>query len=341
VRARIRHTSIVAVGLGLALSGCVGQPSTNGRTAGGTGWAQWRHVPAVVDLTVPRQDGRLTVAAAGHLWLLETGGNLAAFGSGAGGYGTDPGPEPYIALSTGATVTPAGCAFWPDAVYALEPSGKPGVVAVDAQGRARRVADLPGVTPNGIAFDDVGRFGHRLLVTAAVKGFSTVYALDCAGAVSVIASHAPTVEGGIAVAPAAFGDFAGDLIAPDENTGQIWAIGPDGSARVVARSGLPSGGDIGVESAGFVPSGFTRGWTAYVADRASPGNPHPGDDSILRLSSSTLAAADVRTGDLVVASEGGAQTIVIRCVATCTVRHIADGPATAHVEGHLVFAPPS
>jgi hypothetical protein len=281
----------------------------------------------------------MTVAAAGHLWLLGTTGALAAFGSGDGGYATDPGPEPYIALSTGAAVAAAGCAFGHDEVYALEPGGNPGVVAVDPQGRARRVANLPGVTPNGIAFDDAGRFGHRLLVTAGANGGSTVYALDCAGTVTVIASHVPTVEGGIAVAPASFGDFGGDLIAPDENSGQIWAISPDGTTRVVARSGLPSGGDIGVESAGFVPAGFTSGWTAFVADRRSPGNPHPGNDSILQLSSAILTASDLRPGDLVVVTEGGAQTITIRCASACIVRHILDGPATAHVEGHVVFAP--
>jgi len=316
----------------------VSEPSTG--TGSAAGWVLWRHVPAVVDLTGPRLDGRLTVAAAGHLWLLGTAGAIAAFGSGAGAYSTDPAPEPYVALSTGAAVTQAGCAFGRDEVYALEPGGKPGVVAVDAQGRARRVADLPGVTPNGIAFDDVGRFDHRLLVTAAGQGGANVYAIDCAGTTTMIASHAPTVEGGIAVAPASFGDFGGDLIAPDENSGQIWAIGPDGAARLVARSGLPSGGDIGVESAGFVPAGFTRDWVAFVADRRSPGNPHPGDDSILQVSSAVLAASDVRPGDLLVASEGGAQTVLIRCLATCTARHILDGPTTAHVEGHLVFAPP-
>jgi hypothetical protein len=301
---------------------------------------QWRHIPAVVDLTGPRTDGRLTVAAGGHLWLLGTTGELAAFGSGDGGYATDPGPEPYIALSTGATVTDAGCAFGRDMVYALEPGANPGVVAVDPRGLARRFANLPAGTPNGIAFDDVGRFGHRLLVTAAVNGNATVYGLDCAGTETVITSHAPAIEGGIAVAPASFGDFGGDLIAPDENSGQIWAISADGNVRLVARSGLSSGGDIGVESAGFVPAGFTSDWTAYVADRRSPGNSHPGNDSILQLSSAILAASAVRPGDLLVATEGAAQTIVIRCAATCTTRHILDGPTTAHVEGHLVFVPP-
>jgi hypothetical protein len=75
-----------------------------------------------------------------------------------------------------------------------------------------------------------------------------------------------------------------------------------------------------------------------VADRRTPGNPHPGDDEILRLRSAALTAAGVRPGDLLVATEGGARTDAIRCGKTCRVRHVADGPAAAHLEGHVVFA---
>jgi hypothetical protein len=42
-----------------------------------------------------------------------------------------------------------------------------------------------------------------------------------------------------------------------------------------------------------------------------------------------------------VASEGGAETIAVRCARTCSVRKVADGPATSHAEGHIVFAPGS
>src|SRR5262245_22734128 len=98
------------------------------------------------------------------------------------------------------------------------------------------------------------------------------------------------------------------------------------------------GGDIGVESIGFVPSGLRSGWTALVADRGTPGNPHPGDDTILALDSIALRGRDIRMGDLLVASEGGAQTDAIRCGRRCRLWHVADGPTHAHVEGHLVFS---
>jgi hypothetical protein len=90
-----------------------------------------------------------------------------------------------------------------------------------------------------------------------------------------------------------------------------------------------------VESAGFVPP---RVAAAYLADRLTPGNKHPGDDVILRLSAAALARAGIRAGDLLVATEGGARTIDVRCANTCTVRLVAAGPAVAHAEGHIVFA---
>jgi hypothetical protein len=103
-------------------------------------------------------------------------------------------------------------------------------------------------------------------------------------------------------------------------------------------SGLATGGDIGVESLGFVPAHFDRRGAAFLADRGNQPGSHPGTDSILMLTGGALFDAGVRPGDLLAASEGGADTIAIRCDRTCTVRHIADGPAIAHAEGHIVFA---
>ncbi|MGZ4251523.1 MAG: hypothetical protein ACXVUE_24885, partial [Solirubrobacteraceae bacterium] len=158
----------------------------------------------------------------------------------------------------------------------------------------------------------------------------------CHGKVTQITTHAPRVEGGIAVAPASFGRFAGDLIAPDETGGRIFAITPSGSSVLVAASGLPHGGDIGVESEAFVPG---PGEDAFLADRLTPGNRHPGDDVVLRVRHQALAAAGVRTGDLLVATEGGAHTDAVHCgERSCQVRHVADGPAIAHAEGHIAFA---
>jgi len=336
-RAGLRTAAVVVV-IVLGISGCTGTSSTPQNPALPAHWSLFLHVPGVVDVTAPRTDRQPVVAAMGRLSILSPRHNLSPFAQGADGYVTAPGPEPYVALASTAAVAGAGCSFNQDDIYALEPNNRPGVVRVDGTGRAGRFADLPGgLLPDGIAFDDVGRFDHRLLVTATAQNETVLFALDCLGAVTTLTAHAPRMEGGIAVAPDSFGSFAGDLVAPDEQSGRIFAIDPAGHATTLAKSGLPSGGDIGVESAGFVPPAFGPSVVAYVADRRSPGNPHPGTDSILELSGTDLARASVHAGDLLMASEGGAQTIVVQCHASCTVRHIADGPRTTHAEGHITF----
>src|SRR5206468_3686038 len=100
-----------------------------------------------------------------------------------------------------------------------------------------------------------------------------------------------------------------------------------------AHPDLPAGGDIGVESAGFVPA---RATAAYLSDRGTPGNPHPGTDSILRLSGTALSDARIRAGDLLVATEGGATVIRVRCAPQCATSVVATGPPAAHGEGRLL-----
>lgn len=246
-----------------------------------------------------------------------------------GSYRSPGGGEPYIALS------PGGC-FGDGAVYALRLVSGRGVERIGARGAVTKFASLnaPGLI-NGIAFDRVGMFAHRLLVTINAGTRTTVVAIGCNGAVHVVTGRAPRMEGGIAVAPASFGRFGGDLIVPDELSGRIYAVTPAGKSVLVANSGLPHGQDVGVESVGFVPVGFRE---ALVADRVSPGNRHPGDDFVLRAGASALRAAGVRPGDLLAVSEGGAGTVAVRCAsAACSVRKVADGPAIAHVEGHVAF----
>ncbi|MBV9941648.1 MAG: hypothetical protein JO262_05895 [Solirubrobacterales bacterium] len=281
----------------------------------------------------PRSDGSMVVAADGRLRLLAPSGALRPF---APTYRSNPGLEAYIALPRSSH---RGCSFGADTVYAISFGSPREVVAIGPQGRVRPFATIraPGLI-DGIAFDETGHFGYRLLVATTAGPHTTVDAIDCHGAVRRITAKAHRVEGGIAVAPASFGRFAGDLIMPDELGGGIYAVTPGGGALLVADSRLPHGGDTGVESEAFLPA---RGrYDALLADRLTPGNAHPGDNLLLRLTSAALAAAGARPGDLVVASEGGAKTDAVRCGARgCGVRHIADGPAIAHGEGHIAIVP--
>src|SRR5439155_22644977 len=131
-----------------------------------------------------------------------------------------------------------------------------------------------------------------------------VAAMDRTGTVWVITRSEPTVEGSLELAPTRFGAFGGLLIAPDELSGNIYAIGADGSSRTVAASGLPKGADIGVEAVGFVPHGWHG--SVYYADRITKGNPHPGTDSLLALTADSLTGLGVQDGDLLSPPEGGA-----------------------------------
>ena len=295
-------------------------------------WLAFAHVQRPLDLVASQDGGQIVAAADGRLSLLGPTGTLTRFARGPQGYVSPGGEEPYIALS------PGGCYGTTGTVYALRLVSGRGVVAVTADGRARRFAHLgaPGLI-DGIAFDTTGDFGHRLLVTINAGSRTTVDAIDCAGGVHTITRTAPRVEGGVTVAPTTFGRFAGDLIAPGEVSGRVFAITPGGAARLVADSELPHGNDIGVESEAFIPP--RPGLDALLADRLTPGNPHPGDDLVLRIRASALRAAGAGPGDLLVATEGGALTDAVTCTAAgCHVRLVAVGPVIAHAEGHIAFA---
>jgi hypothetical protein len=295
-------------------------------------WTAGVHVHGVVDLTAPDRHGVIVAAAAGRLLTLAPSGRVRGF---APAYSAPRGLEPYIVRSSGQAMPGAGCRF-AAGVYALRLAHGNGVTWVSPNGSVRRFAALPRAgLENGIAFDLTGRFGHRLLVTASAHGRTTLFAVDCRGRVQVLTRSAPRVEGGLVVAPPRFGRFGGDLIAPDEISGEIYAFAPDGTATLVGRSGVRHGQDVGVESGGFVPRRFT---SALVADRFTARNRHPGDDVVLELSAATLATAGVRVGDLLLVGEGGAATVAVSCARVCSVRTVAAGPPEAHVEGHVVFS---
>lgn len=324
----------VAVLGGTVISAC--GSSASGRVTalqapGVARWSEFVRLRRPLDLAGPRSDRSLLLAADGRLLLLTPSAKIEPFASGPAGYRSPAGEEPYIALSPGG-------AFGNGTVYALRLTGGRGVVAISAGGSVHRFASLtlPGLI-DGIAFDRTGRFGHRLLVTVNAGAHTAVAAIDPRGVVSTITRRAPRVEGGIAVAPSTFGPLAGDLIAPSETTGQIFAITPRGESALLANSGLPHGGDIGVESEAFVPEDPRA--DAFVADRLTPGNRHPGDDAVLRIRAGALRSAGVRPGDLLVSTEGGALTDDVRFSAgRYRVRLVAQGPAIAHGEGHIAFA---
>lgn len=298
-------------------------------------WTARLHLLRVLDLAGPRADGSFVVATNGRLAILDHTMHTRPF---APSYTAPRGLEAYIAPSSGQR---SGNCRWPSgSTYALRLTHGHGVTVVDRGGHVRRFAAIrtSGLL-DGITFDTVGRFGHRLLVTST-RGSPTpdkrtaLYAIGCDGRVQMLTHNGPRVEGGMLVAPRSFGRFGGDLLAPDEISGKLYAFAPDGRASVVVQTGIAHGQDVGVESLGLVPASYGE---ALVADRRVPHNPHPGNDLILGISHARLSAAGVRAGEVIGAGEGGAQTVAISCASTCRSRRIGAGPRIAHIEGHVVF----
>ena len=306
-------------------------------------WERWVSLAGVVDVVGPRPDGKLVAAAAGRLHLVDPAtGTTMPFGS----YATDPGPESYIAMAPGLDVPGAGCRFEAGEVYALELGTPPqAIVRVTVDGAASRFVETPPVDLlTGITFDATGRFGNQLLVAGRKGNRTTVFSIDCRGRLKTLTETAPLIEGGMEVAPQLFGEHGGDLIAGDENTGDVIFIRYDGTSGVLIRPDLPAGPDIGVESVGFLPPGFIgRGGTAYVADRRAPGSPTEGTDAIWRVTPEQFSQVRIDENDLMVVTETG-RTTVVRCRMTCRTFPFGDA-AGAHIEGHVTVvlgpAPPT
>ena len=313
-------------------------PALSGRSTDDARWKLFVRVPGAVDVGGPRSDGRVVVAGRDGLFLLRSSGTLAPFARGPAGY-KPPRGEAYVAVAPTRRIPRARCSFRRGDVYALDPIDRPGVNVINRAGHVHRLLDLPsGSFLSSIAFDTVGRFGYRLLVTAVVSNKTTLFAVDCRGRARVIARGVVRVEGGSAVAPRTFGRFGGRLVAVDESGGGIYAFDAAGHVRLVARPPTPAGGDIGVESVGFVPRGFGRRGVAYLADFGAPGSPTQGSDSVLSLSGSELVRAHVAPGDLLVATEAGGVTFAVRCRRRCEARRIGRALPATHAEGHIAFA---
>jgi hypothetical protein len=307
-------------------------------------WHEVKTVKDAVDLAGPRSDGRLVVATTSNpplnpLFLYRPGAGLAPFARGPRGYSTTSG-EGYLDIASGRRIRYADCSFGRDVVYAIDQTTL-GIIRVSRAGVASRFADLPpGFALTGITFDRVGSFGYRLLVTAVAPGSTTVYGFDCRGRRRVFAQGMFGVEGGIRVAPPEFGRFGGDLIMPNELTGNVYAANARGRTRLMLNAGTPAGPDIGIESLGFAPPSFERRrFTAYVSSAHGGVNFGPGTQAILSLGTSALRRIGVRPGDLLGASELAGTTVLIRCGKRCSARTVARAGSAAHIEGHIVFAP--
>jgi hypothetical protein len=331
-----RRRALVACLILLAL--LLTLPAQAGAT---TRWREYLYAGRVNDVAGPRSDGLMVISAGGKLWLVGGDKKRRHFipkKRHRPRYALlNPGVEPYIAH-----IPAARCGFRQDDVFGLTGVPGPGLIRVSPFGVARPYIAFPfGFTPRGIVWDTGGLFGGQLLVIGRAPAPSTATQLYgvCNGVLTFLWEVPQRIEGGLAIAPPAFGGYPGYLLGADEATGNVYAVGPGGVSTTIATPPAAFGGDIGVESLGVVPPGMTPNGAAFLADRLTPGNKQTGGGSLAYMRWPAMQAAGVLPGDLLAATEGSANTFAIRCdLTTCTSQLIAYGLIEAHSEGHIAFA---
>src|SRR6266516_4827318 len=127
--------------------------------------------------------------------------------------------EMYLAISPGlGTWAPNDIyATQGNLVWKIAPSGSPVTL----------FATIPsgcGSTHSGITFDHVGTFANDMIVTCNT---GSVWRVNSAGVPTFVASTGTFLEGP-AIPPLSFGPAGGQILAADENSGNVWAISNTG-----------------------------------------------------------------------------------------------------------------
>jgi hypothetical protein len=156
-------------------------------------------------------------------------------------------------------------------------------------------ATIPGCAADhtGITFDHVGTFGYNMIVTCQGGG---VWKVDGNGTTTHIADTGTQLEGP-AVAPPSFGPFGGQILAADENNGQIHAIASDGTVTLDAFDWYGAEGVVVIPSA---PCTFCSGGSFFQAIENF--------NAIYQYAPADFAGLD---GSILVTSEYGSGTAVI------------------------------
>jgi hypothetical protein len=195
---------------------------------------------------------------------------------------------PNLAEETRCILSPGARGFPPGVIFCHSPDNK--IYEISANGSSVSVfatlpAPYPPASDGALAFDDVGRFGHRLVAATGRSGAARpsggiVYTIDAGGNVRDVGSYS-TPPGGadeVVIAPKRFGTVAGDaLLTVDAGaSGGVVAVDPRGTTRTIAT--FPEGPSpialipkttrpTRVPPAGLYVSDDTTGYT-YVAPAA-------------------------------------------------------------------------
>ena len=173
-------------------------------------------------------------------------------------------------------MAPAGTRYVARDIYCHSPANDIYRISSDGK-KVVKIATLPekAISDGGLAYDDVGKFGHRLIAVTGRSGGATpaggkAFAVSASGKVRSLGGYSnPGGADEVAVAPASFGSAAGNLLVTVDaggTSGTLVAIDPHGKARDLAT--FPDGlNPIVVVTKGRrntrVPAGL------YVTDTAS------------------------------------------------------------------------
>jgi hypothetical protein len=215
---------------------------------------------------------------------------------------------PSMVEETRCVVSPGGHGFTARRIYCHTPDNR--IFEIRPGGRMiRRFASLPTrETSDGmLAFDNVGRFGYRLVAATGRSGDANVrggvvYTIGPRGDVRRVGRYpGPGGADSMVVAPAGFGTVAGHALLtvdPGPGGGSVVAVGPRGRARTIAR--LPDGPNpIAVIERSGAKSAAASGF--YVADTNTR--------NVFFVSAEQLRTY---TGGVLVGTELGARFFVIR-----------------------------
>jgi hypothetical protein len=151
--------------------------------------------------------------------------------------------ETRCILSPGTHGFPAGVIFChspDDKIYEISGSG----------GDPMLFATLPvppgTVSDGALAFDNVGKFGYRLVAATGRSGAGaalngTVYTIDPAGAVEEVGAYQGPGADEVAIAPSGFGSIGGDVLLGEDGgnvPAALVAMDPTGATRTVVQLAL-------------------------------------------------------------------------------------------------------
>jgi hypothetical protein len=153
---------------------------------------------------------------------------------------------PRLVEETRCILSPGTQGFPPGAIFCHSPDNK--IYEISPDGSSVTVfASLPAPYPlaadGALAFDSVGRFGHRLVAATGRSGGvkpagGLVYTIDSHGNVRQVGSYpGPGGADELVIAPRRFGSVAGEaLLTVDAGAhgGAVVAVGPSGRTRTIA-----------------------------------------------------------------------------------------------------------